>query len=88
MAENIAIAPITVEHGAKVDLDLRDQETLLAGDRAEYDIEGVRALLAAINLQPAGGPVDSDDRDAEVVDLAIFRATGSLSLARIFGPTD
>ena len=88
MAENTAVAPITAEAGTMVDLDLRDEDTLLAGDRAEYDVEGVRALLAAINLQPSVGPVEDDERDAEVTDLAIFRATGNLSLARIFGPAD
>ena len=66
-----------------VELDLRDEDQLLAADRAEYDIDGVRALLAAINLQPVSAP--SESRDVEVMDLAIYRATGSRSLARIFG---
>lgn len=66
-----------------VHLDLRDEDRFLAADRAEYDIDGVRALLAAINLQPVGP--SSPTREAEVMDLAIFRATGSHSLARIFG---
>lgn len=84
MAENAALAPISPV-APVLELDLRDEQSLLAVDRAEYDIEGVRALLAAINLQPAGGP-DDEDRDAEVTDLAVFRATGSRRLARIFGP--
>jgi hypothetical protein len=65
------------------DLDLRDEAALLAADRAEYDIAGVRALLAAINLQPVGSSTDPS-RHGEVMDLAIYRATGSRSLARIF----
>lgn len=79
MAEDLAFAPD--------DLDIRDEPALLAADTAEYDIDGVRALLAAINLQPVGGPEDEADHEADVMDLSIFRATGSLSLARIFGPT-
>ena len=85
MAQNTAVAPIALDDRTVVDLDLRDEETLLAGDRAEYDVEGVRALLAAINLQPSWGAAAAQERDAEIMDLAIFRATGSRSLARIFG---
>lgn len=85
MAEHLAVAPTNLDR--VVDLDLRDETGLLAADTAEYDIDGVRALLAAINLQPVGRSENEEGLEAEVMDLAIFRATGSLSLARIFGPS-
>ncbi len=69
----------------EVALDVRDETQLLAADRAEYDVDGVRALLAAINLQPAVMGRTEPRRAAEVMDLAIYRATGSRRLARIFG---
>lgn len=67
-----------------VDLDLRDEERLRAAHRAEYDVDGMRALLAAVNLQPASAAPVLTGSPADVTDLAVFRATGSLSLARIF----
>jgi hypothetical protein len=85
MAEHLATASSDLHR--VVDLDLRDETGLLAAETAEYDIDGVRALLAAINLQPVGRSETEEDREAEVMDLAVFRATGSLSLARIFGPS-
>ncbi len=85
MAEHLLRVDFETDTDA-FDVDLRDEDELLAADRAEYDIDGVRALLAAINLQPVGSP-SSLLREGEVVDLAVFRATGSRSLARIFGST-
>lgn len=85
MSEDLALTAADLDR--LVDLDLRDETTLLAAEKAEYDIDGVRALLAAINLQPVGAAEDSEDHEADVMDLAVFRATGSLSLARIFAPT-
>lgn len=69
-----------------LDVDLRDEQRLLAVERAEYDIEGVRALLAAVNLRPVGAATAANPDAAEVMDLAIFRATGSRELARLFPP--
>lgn len=86
MAEHLLVADIESDTDTDVDVDLRDEPGLLAADRAEYDIDGVRALLAAINLQPLGAP-STEVEEGEVVDLAVFRATGSRSLARIFGST-
>lgn len=83
MAEQEALNLTGTGDGA-MDLDLRDEAGLLAADRAEYDIDAVRALLAAINLQPVGAPTGSAHH-AEVMDLAIYRATGSRRLAQIFG---
>ncbi len=85
MAEHLLLAAVGIDTDV-ADLDLRDEDEFLAADRAEYDVDGVRALLAAINLQPVGAQ-SSEQRDGEVMDLAVFRATGSRSLARIFGPT-
>jgi hypothetical protein len=83
MAERLA--PTATDTGDRArDIDLRDEAALLAADRAEFDIAGVRALLAAINLQPVGSSIDSGQH-GEVMDLAIYRATGSRTLARIFG---
>ena len=83
MADNLLLAAIDTDTDV-LDLDLSDEDALLAADRAEYDVDGVRALLAAINLQPIGAP-STACRRGEIMDLAVFRATGSRSLARIFG---
>ncbi len=63
-------------------LDLTDEEGLAVQHFAEYDPEGVRSLLAALNLKPRGEhpPVDTD-----VFDLSVFRATGDRHLASLFG---
>jgi hypothetical protein len=86
MTDRLVLAAAVGSDTDLFDLDLRDEDELLAADRVEYDIDGVRALLAAINLQPVGAP-SSERGDGEIVDLAVFRATGSRSLARIFGST-
>ena len=74
-------------------LDLTDEQGLLAEDRVTYDPEGVRRLLAALNLKPtvAPAPVPAviDAREivagqASVFDLAVYRATGDRHLASIF----
>ena len=63
-------------------VDLTNESALLAEDRAASDPEGVRALLWALNLQPSSASVR---READVFDLAVFRATGDRHLAGIFG---
>lgn len=63
-------------------LDLTDEQGLLAADYAEYHPEGVRALLAALNLKPVGRV---DLTEAEIFDLAVYRATGDRRLATLFG---
>lgn len=65
-------------------LDLTDETALLAKDRAEYDLRGVRALLAALNLKPVSGPM-VDAVPGAVFDLAVYRATGDRRLATLFG---
>ena len=82
MQQNLPLAATGTDDVA-IDLDLRDEERFLAVGSAEYDPEGVRMLLAAINLQPSVPA--AVDVDADVTDLAIFRATGSLEMARVFG---
>ena len=83
MAENLLLDTAGANAGT-LDLDLRDEDSFLASDRAEYDVDGIRALLAAINLQPVGRPT-TEPRDTDLMDLAVFRATGSHRLAQIFG---
>ena len=63
-------------------LDLTDEHRLLAADHLERHPDGVRSLLAALNLKPAGRPVE---HPGQVVDLAIYRATGDRRLATLFG---
>jgi len=65
-------------------LDLRDESRLLANDRVEYDLRGVRELLSALQLKPVGGAVVGTAR-GDVFDLAVFRATGDRRLAALFG---
>lgn len=66
-----------------VDLDLTDEQGLLAEDYAEQHPEGTRALLAALNLK-VPGTADAHDR-GERFDFAVFKATGDRHLASIFG---
>lgn len=63
-------------------LDLTDEEGLAVQHYAEYDRNGVRSLLAALNLRAHGGepPVEAD-----VFDISVFRATGDRHLASLFG---
>ena len=65
-----------------VDVDLTDESGLLAENHGEYDIDGVRNLLAALNLQSPGAsrgkPV------GVVIDMSVYRATGNAHLATIF----
>lgn len=65
-----------------IDLDLTDEDGLLAEDFAERNPQGTRALLAALNLRIPGAPTEAK---ADVFDMAVFRATGDRHLATIFG---
>ena len=69
-------------------LDLTDEAALIAGVRDEqrvgYDSTGVRALLSALQLKPVSGPM-VDAPKGNVLDLAVYRATGDRRLATIFG---
>jgi hypothetical protein len=65
-------------------LDLTDEPALLARDRVEYDRDGVRSLLCALQLKPVGGSAGVQHR-SEVFDLAVYRATGDRRLASLFG---
>ncbi|MEO0494659.1 MAG: hypothetical protein AAF081_14710 [Actinomycetota bacterium] len=65
-----------------IDLDLTDEDGLLAEDFAERNPQGTRALLAALNLRIPGAPSASA---VEVFDMAVYRATGDRHLATIFG---
>lgn len=66
-----------------IDIDLTDEQGVLAEHSVEHDPESVRALLAALNLRAAGAP-PADDR-AVRFDFAVYRATGDRHLASIFG---
>lgn len=66
-----------------VDLDLTDEQGLLAEDYAERHPEGTRALLAALNLKVPGA-TDAADH-GERFDFAVYKATGDRHLASIFG---
>lgn len=65
-----------------IDIDLTDEQGLLAEDLAEHDPQGSRALLAALNLQTAGA---SSGPRAERFDFAVYKATGDRRLASLFG---
>ena len=65
-----------------IDIDLTDEQGLLAEDLAERDPQESRARLAALNLQTAGAPA-GDDR-AERFDFAVYKATGDHRLASLF----
>lgn len=70
-------------------LDLTDEEALRVQHHAVFDRDGVRCLLAALNLKPHGGVAHegggADGGDAQVFELSVFRATGDLRLASLFG---
>jgi len=72
----------TTSADAEATLDLTDGWGLLAPDYAEANPEGVAALLSALNLADVPG-VEPPDA-AAVLDLAIYRATGSAHLAELF----
>ena len=63
-------------------LDLTDEQGLLAADYVEYHPDGVRALLAALNLKPSGA---AEVEEVQIFDLAVYRATGDRRLATLFG---
>ena len=65
-----------------IDLDLTDEEGMLVEDFAERNPQGTRALLAALNLK---NPAASSEPVAEVMDMAVYRATGDRRLATLFG---
>lgn len=65
-------------------LDLTDEVGLHAWHRVAYDRDGVRSLLAELNLRPVAGPA-LDAARGEVFDLAVYRATGDRRLASLFG---
>lgn len=75
MAPHLTVAPI-------VDLDLTDEDGLLTEDFAQYHPEGVRNLLAALNLRSPSATVQP--REGVVIDMAIYKATGSAHLATLF----
>jgi hypothetical protein len=66
------------------ELDLTNETALLALDRVENDTSAVRALLCALQLKPVSGPM-VDATKGNVLDLAVYRATGDRRLATIFG---
>jgi hypothetical protein len=74
MAAHLEVVP-------PVELDLTDEHGLLTEDYAEYNADGVRNLLAALNLRVPGAPTE---REAVVIDMAIYAATGNAHLATIF----
>lgn len=65
-------------------LDLTDSAELDAGVRGGYHKDGVREVLAALQLRPVSGPMVDLPR-GDVFDLAVYRATGDHHLASIFG---
>jgi len=67
---------------SEMSLDLTDESGLLVENWVDRNPDGVRALLAALNLSNA----DEQEPlfDAPVFDLAIYRATGSAHLAELF----
>lgn len=65
-------------------LDLTDEAGLHAEHRVAYDRDGVRSLLAELNLRPVAGPAIDAPR-GDVFDLAVYRATGDRRLASLFG---
>ena len=76
------IAPAVATDQPVIDLDLTDEGALLAEDFAEGDPQGSRSLLAALNLTNPAAPTGAT---AEVMDMAIYRATGDRRLALLFG---
>lgn len=65
-------------------LSVRSEERRRDDLRVGYDATGVRALLSALQLKPVGGPM-VDAPKGDVLDLAVYRATGDRRLATIFG---
>lgn len=63
-----------------VDLDLTDESSLLTEDFVNYHPDGVRNLLAALNLREPG----SERPESVVIDMAVYRATGNAHLATLF----
>lgn len=74
---------LETDSDAPVVLDLRDEEALAAEHYAVHDPDGVRSLLAALNLKPHGGGVA--DTGADGFERSVFRATGDHRLASLFG---
>lgn len=76
----------TVGENASADagttLDLTDDTGRLADNFADENPEGVAALLSALDL--ADVPTGESPQRAAVLDLAIYRATGSTHLAEAF----
>ncbi|MFT5200688.1 MAG: hypothetical protein ACI9C1_000052 [Candidatus Aldehydirespiratoraceae bacterium] len=68
----------------RYEIDLTNETALLAKDRVENDTPGIRALLCALQLKPVSGPM-VDTPKGNVLDLAVYRATGDRRLATIFG---
>ena len=79
MAPHLTVAPT-------VDLDLTDEDGLLTEDYVEYHSDGVRNLLAALNLRSPSAP--AAPREGVVIDMAIYKATGSAHLATLFSAAD
>ena len=70
-------------HLQLIDLDLTDEQGLLARDAAEHDLAGTRSALAALNLRTHGAAATRDHGDR--FDFAVYKATGDRHLASIFG---
>ena len=67
----------------RIDIDLTDEQGLLAEDLAERDPQESRARLAALNLQPAGAA--ASDARTERFGFAVYKATGDRRIASLFG---
>jgi len=69
-------------------LDLTDETALTStssdSERVGYDATGVRMLLSALQLKPVSGPM-VDAPKGNVLDIAVYRATGDRRLATLFG---
>ncbi len=71
-----------VGDASDLSLDLTDESGLLVENWVDRNPNGVRSLLAALNLSNLDQ--SEPDRDAPIFDLAIYRATGSTHLAELF----
>lgn len=67
---------------SEISLDLTDEAGLLVENWVGMNPDGVRSLLAALNLSNLEAP--EHEVDAPIYDLAIYRATGSAHLAELF----
>ena len=67
---------------SELTLDLTDGSGALVEDFADSNPEGVRLLLAALDLTSGDRVLPADS--APVFDLAMYRATGSVHLAELF----